>query len=81
MSEYRKGIENIPLLNPNTDCPIVVFLIDLKNNDEIKKKKELNLANHEHRKYLGKLTFWAVTNGHSVETMSASDANKGYVNE
>lgn len=77
MPEYRKGIENIPLVTPNTDCPIIVFVIDLKNNDEVVEQKELNLANHEHRKYLGKLTFWAVNNNHSIETMSVKDANGG----
>lgn len=77
MPEYRKGIENVPLLTPNTDCPIMVFVIDLKNNDEVVEQKELNLANHEHRKYLGKLTFWAVNNSHSIETMSVKDANGG----
>ena len=77
MPEYRKGIENVPLLAPNTDCPIMVFVIDLKNNDEVVEQKELNLANHEHRKYLGKLTFWAVNNSHSIETMSVKDANGG----
>ena len=77
MPEYRKGIENVPLLSPNTDCPIMVFVIDLKNNDEVVEQKELNLANHEHRKYLGKLTFWAVNNSHSIETMSVKDANGG----
>lgn len=77
MPEYRKGIENVPLLAPNTDCPIMVFVIDLKNNDEVVEQKELNLANHEHRKYLGKLTFWAVNNNHSIETMSVKDANGG----
>ena len=77
MPEYRKGIENVPLLSPNTDCPIMVFVIDLKNNDEVVEQKELNLANHEHRKYLGKLTFWAVNNNHSIETMSVKDANGG----
>lgn len=77
MPEYRKGIENVPLFSPNTDCPIMVFVIDLKNNDEVVEQKELNLANHEHRKYLGKLTFWAVNNSHSIETMSVKDANGG----
>jgi hypothetical protein len=77
MPEYRKGIENVPLLSPNTDCPIMVFVIDLKNDSEVVEQKELNLANHEHRKYLGKLTFWAVNNNHSIETMSVKDANGG----
>lgn len=77
MSEYRKGIESIPLLSNNHDCPIMVFVIDLKNNDNVVEQKELNLADHAHRKFLGKLTFWAVSNGHSIETMSVKDANGG----
>lgn len=75
MTEYRKGIENIPLRSPNTDCPIMVFVLDLKNEDNVVEQKQLNLADPNDRKYLGKLTFWAVTNGHSIETMSVKDAN------
>lgn len=77
MSEYRKGIENIPLRAPNNHCPIMVFVIDLHNDDAVVEQKELDLANPEDRKYLGKITFWAVNNGHSIETMSVKDANGG----
>ena len=42
MPEYRKGIENVPLLSPNTDCPIMVFVIDLliKTPDTQKEYRE-----------------------------------------
>lgn len=77
MAEYRKGIESVPLFRDNHDCPIIVFVIDLKNDSNVVDQKELNLADPAHRKFLGKLTFWAVSNGHSIETMSVKDANGG----
>ena len=51
-----------------------VFLIDLKNKDEIVAQFELDYANFADRKRLGRITFWAVMNGHSVETMYKNDA-------
>lgn len=70
---YKKGLENLPLRNINTRCPIYVTIIDL-SNDEIVQEFRMDYANHEDRKHLGRLTFWAVQNHHSVETMALADA-------
>lgn len=72
--QYRPGDENKRIENYVTHCPIMVFIIDLKNNDEIVYQVELDYSNHADRKRLGRLTFWAVMNRHSVETMHKSDA-------
>ena len=73
-NKYRRGDENRRLDEINTHCPIYVFLIDLKNNDDVVATFELDYANYADRKRLGRISFWAVQNGHSVETMSKADA-------
>ena len=73
-NKYRRGDENKRLDEINTHCPIYVFLIDLKNNDDVVATFELDYANYADRKRLGRISFWAVMNGHSVETMNKSDA-------
>ncbi len=74
-NKYRRGDENKRLEEINTHCPIYVFLIDLQNDDEVVAQFELDYANFADRKRLGRITFWAVMNGHSVETMHKNDAN------
>ena len=54
--------------------PIKIFIIDLRNNDNVKFDIDLDLGNQDHRRYLGKITAWAVSNHFSVETMSKNDA-------
>lgn len=73
-NKYRAGDENKRLENINTHCPVYVFIIDLQHNDDIVYQTELDYANYADRKRLGRLTFWAVMNGHSVETMNKIDA-------
>ena len=73
-NKYRPGDENKRLENINTHCPIYVFIIDLSHDDDVVYQTELDYANYADRKRLGRLTFWAVMNGHSVETMSKADA-------
>jgi len=73
-NKYIKGAENLRLAEINTHCPIMVFIIDLQHDDDVVFQTELDYANHADRKRLGRLTFWAVMNGHSVETMSRNDA-------
>ena len=73
-NKYRIGDENKRLENINTHCPIYVFIIDLAHDDDVVYQTELDYANYADRKRLGRLTAWAVMNGHSVETMAKSDA-------
>jgi len=52
------------------------MIIDLQNEDEVVYQTELDYANYADRKRLGRLCFWLVSNGHSVETMARSDASQ-----
>lgn len=77
MAKYTKGAENAPLKEINTHCPIKVFLIDLNDDDNVVATFDLDFANQADRRRLGRISFWAVCNNHSVETMHAKDAVGG----
>lgn len=71
---FKRGAENLPLRNINTKCPILVMVIDLRNDDEVVAEYRLDYANFEDRKHLGRITYYAVSNHLSVETMALEDA-------
>jgi hypothetical protein len=73
-SKYFPGAENRRLEQTNNYCPIMVFIYDLSHDDDIVFQTELDFANYADRKRMGRLTAWAVMNGHSVETMAKADA-------
>lgn len=73
-AKYNPGDENKRIDQFLDFCPIKVFLIDLKNGDEIVKEYDLDYSNHADRKRLGRITFWAITHGHSIETMHRDEA-------
>ncbi len=68
------GPENIPLINFNKTFKVAVFIIDLKNHDEIIDMREIDYGNPDDRRWLGKVSFWSWSKGYSVETMSLKDA-------
>ncbi len=74
MVEYRKGAENIPLREINKNLPIMVIVYDLRNDDKVVEEKRLNYGDAEDRKWLGRISFWALTNHCSVETIAIVDA-------
>ena len=74
MAEYRKGAENVPLREVNKNLPILVVVYDLRNDDRVVEEKRLNYGNADDRKWLGRISFWALTNHCSVETMAIVDA-------
>jgi hypothetical protein len=76
MTEYRKGIENIPLFKVNNHCPIYVIVRNLRSaneEDDVVAEYRWDMSDPLIRKQLGKLTFWCTENHHSVETMSIND--------
>ncbi len=74
MIEYKRGIENVPLKEVNKNLPILVIIYDLRNDDKVVTEVRLNYGDFEERKYLGRLSFWALTNHCSIETIAISDA-------
>lgn len=74
MVEYRKGVENIPLREINKTTKALVIVYDLANNDSVVVEKEIDYGDVEDRKWLGRITFYALTNHCSVETIAMIDA-------
>ncbi len=74
MIEYRAGAENIPLREINKNLQALIIVYDLKQDDKPIVEKRINYGDADDRKWLGRITFWALTNHCSVETMAISDA-------
>jgi hypothetical protein len=74
MSQYKPNSENIPLRQINTSMPALIVVYDLLNNDNVALEKRIDFANYEDRKWMGRITFWALTNHHSIETIAIVDA-------
>ncbi len=79
-TKYRNGIENLPLRQINTFCPIIVIITDL-TTDEIVNTIELDFAKFEDRKHIGRLSFWCVSNHHSIETIAKADVDLARIGE
>lgn len=77
MAEYRNGAENVPLRDIVKQLPVLVLVYDLKNDDAPLVEKKINYGDMEERRWLGRITYWAITNHCSVETMALSDAEGG----
>lgn len=46
--------------------PIVVIIYN--KNDEVIREERMDYGNHEHKKWLGRLSMWAWQQGHTVQT-------------
>lgn len=64
------GPEDIPLFGGYVKTfKMMVTIFD--KNDNVIREQEIDYGNHEHRKWLGKITYWACSNGMTVETSAA----------
>lgn len=70
---YKEGMEHIPFNGLVRDLPVLVLIYDLATDDLVKEIR-LNYGDMNDRKYLGRLSFWALTNHHTVETIAVVDA-------
>lgn len=67
-----RGPEDIPLKTYIKDFQVVVLIKDIKSNRYIREEK-INYSDVNVRKWLGRISFWAWTNGYLIETMSLTD--------
>ena len=74
---YRKGQENIPLKEIQK-APIhaLVLVYNLNDDDALIVEKRINYSDFEDRKWLGRITHYALTNHCSVETIAVIDAEE-----
>jgi hypothetical protein len=54
----------------------VVMLVHNIDRETIEHEFKIDLGNPEDKKFLGRVSFWCVKNGRSVETMSIEDWDK-----
>lgn len=60
------GPEDMPLREYVKDFPITISIFDQK--DKLLRTENINYGNHEHRRWLGRVTHWACSQGWTVET-------------
>lgn len=58
-----------------TTLPIIVFVINIESDDVIQ-QIELDYAKIDDKKLLGRLSYWALTNGCYMELMNKKDVDK-----
>ena len=64
-----QGPESVPLRFYVKNFPLVVTIYD--HEDNIIRREEIDYGNFEHRKWLGRITFWSCSNDYIVETQKA----------
>jgi hypothetical protein len=74
MNDKTSGPRDFPLRDYVKDFEMMVIVYNIKD-DCVFKEIPINYGNFEHRKFLGRISYWACSNGHSVETMSLKDWN------
>lgn len=62
------GPEGMPLKDFIRNFMITVSVFD---GDRLIREETIDYGNKDHRQWLGKVTFWAVSNGYAVETTKA----------
>ena len=58
-----KGPWDLPLREYVKSFPIVVAIYD---GEKLVHEEKIDYGNYEHRKWLGRATYWATSNGYSV---------------
>lgn len=75
-----RGPEDVPLKNFIKELYIIVLIKDIKSNRYIREEK-INYSDIDVRKWLGRVSYWAWSNGYSVETMSLTEYEKFKINK
>lgn len=70
------GPEDIPLQGGYVKSFELMVIISNLDKDCIEREVKIDYGNAEDRRWLGRVSFWAATNGRSVETMSLKDYEK-----
>lgn len=71
----RRGPWSAPIPNYVSSKKIAVLIHDIES-DTIENEFELDYGSYEDRKFLGRLTYYAVTTGRSVETLDLDEWKK-----
>lgn len=71
-TDIPRGPEDLPLRQYVKVHPLVIVLKDVKSGRKIR-EEQINYSDPEARRWLGKITHYATTNGYSVETFAEAD--------
>lgn len=72
MTDIPRGPEQLPLKEFVKEHQLVIVLKDIKSKRRIR-EEHINYSDPEARRWLGKVTYYATTNGYSVETFAEAD--------
>lgn len=64
-AEAPKGPWDAPLREYVKTFPMEISVFD---NDKLIHREDIDYGNYNHRKFLGRLTYWACSQGYTVET-------------
>lgn len=69
------GPWDIPLKEYVKVHSLMILITELKT-DKVIGTYKVNYSEPEERRWIGRVSYWATTNGYSVETLSEEDYNK-----
>ncbi len=73
MSDIPRGPEDLPSkVGFIPDIELVILIKDIKSNRLIREER-INYSDKDARRWLGRLTYHAIINGYSVETLNSKD--------
>ena len=67
-----RGPEDVPPRFYVKEHWIVILIIDVKSGRKIREEK-VNFSDREVRSWIGRITYWATTNGYEVRTCNVDD--------
>lgn len=77
MAEYSMKPWDVPIRKYIETFPIIVLVVDIKGDeDKILHEIRLDYGDSNQRKYLGKITYWALDNGYTIEMMTVALAER-----
>lgn len=75
MNNNKDGPWDTPIRDYIKTLPIMVIIYNLKN-DCVESEYQIDYGNTDDRRWLGKVSFWAYSNGRSVECINKIDFDK-----
>jgi hypothetical protein len=73
----KDGPESVPLRSYVKSFKMMVIVYNL-STEKVEREVEIDYGIETDRKWLGRLSYWAATEGRSVETLSFDDWTKFY---
>ena len=72
------GPEMDPIGDYIEDYGLTIMIYDDSNSDKPIRIEHINYSNHIHKRWLGKLTFWATNKGYEMNLLRTNDWESRY---